>query len=178
MEIKFFDNNGIYNAYVEVNNEKYRVRSEVLILKNKKVYLKKSKEMNQYFRNYKIPGGSIEPNYGIIKTAEKEAKEESRIIIKDCHCINLSKPIIKKYEKIPEWHKTILWKNGFKYAGYVTFVCVAKYHDRYNGYIKKEDQEEEMLKGKWYDYLNDNSIIEEHKKAIELYIKNYSPEKL
>lgn len=163
MKIEFFDNDGIPNSYCELEGEKYRVRSEVLILKGDKVYLKKSNVKNQYDRYYKIPGGSVEPDYGVIETSIKEAQEESRINIKNCKELGF---ITQRYKTIPEWHKRLLWTKGLKYVGCMTYICVAEYQNKYTGYIKPEDQEEEMLHGNWYSI---NELTKEHREAIRKY---------
>lgn len=160
------DNNGIENAIMDYNNKQYRVRSEVLILDNRnKVYIVNTNKLNQYNRMYKIPGGSLSSNKGIIDTAISEAKEECRFNIINVKYSNYK--VISNYKFIPEWHKRILWPLGVKYYGVITFICVGIFKDYYNGFIKEQDMELEMLNGRFEDIDKLDKI---HKLAVENYI--------
>lgn len=160
------DHDGIENAVMDINGKQYRVRSEVLILDNSnRVYVVNCNKMNQYDRMYKIPGGSITSDNSIINTAINESKEECRFLIKDVMYTNIK--YINEYKYIPEWHKRILWPIGLKYSGSITFVCVARLCGHYDGYIKINDMEEEMLKGVFTNY---SGLTKLHREAINRYL--------
>lgn len=167
MKINYvYDPTGIANAYVTIKGEKYRVRSEVLVMKGDKVLINYTKKLNQYNRTYKIPGGSIEPENDIYGTVAKESKEECRVNIKNVWYPGIK--LIQRYTQIPEWHKEILWPLGLKYVGCVTFVLCAEYDSRYKGYIAPNDQEPDMLNAKFY-YPEQIPLIKAHIKAINGY---------
>lgn len=170
-QIKFiFDGDGTPNAYVTIKGEKYRVRAEVLVFKNAKtsdkILVNYTKKLNQYNRTYKIPGGSVEPEYDIYGTAAKESREECRVNIKDIWYSGLK--LTQRYRVIPEWHKEILWPIGLKYVGCVTFVMCAQFDSEYKGFIAPKDQEPDMLNAKFYD-PDKIPLIQAHIKAINAY---------
>lgn len=144
-----YDPIGIANAVMIIDGKQYRVRAEVLIKKDDKVYVNYTRKLNQYNRKYKIPGGSIMPGKSVEETVACEAREEARLLIKNVRFTG--EKIIQKYTRIPEWHKKILWPIGLKYAGSVTLVCIAEACGKYTGYIRPEDSEADMLEnGEFY----------------------------
>lgn len=144
-----YDPVGIANAVMEIDGKKYRVRAEVLITKGDKVYVNYTRQLNQYGRKYKIPGGSIIPGKSPEETVICEAREEARLLIRNVRFTG--KKLIQKYTKIPEWHKRILLPIGLKYVGTVTLICTAEACGKYTGYIRPEDSEADMLEnGKFY----------------------------
>lgn len=163
-----YDKHGISNAYVNEKEGKFRVRVETLIIKDGKVMINNTQKLNQYGRYYKIPGGSIEPGLSLEESAAKECREEVRANVVDfkycCKIKNL-------YKEIPEWHKRILWPLGLKYVGSLTYVFIGRYENKYNGYIKEQDQEVEMLNGcKFYDISKIKSVLcDEHREVLEKY---------
>lgn len=166
--IKFvYGLNGSANAVVKEAEGNFRVRVETLILKDDKVMINNTQKLNQYGRLYKIPGGSIEPGLTLEESAAKECREEVRANVVDlkycCKIKNLYKEII------PEWHKRLLWPLGLKYVGSLTYVFVAQYKDYFDGFIKEQDQELEMLEGcKFYNIDEiENILCNEHKEILK-----------
>lgn len=166
--IKFvYGLNGSPNAVAVETEGNFRVRVETLILKDGKVMINNTGKLNQYDRFYKIPGGSIEPGLTLEESAAKECREEVRANVVDlkycCKIKNLYKEII------PEWHKRLLWPLGLKYVGSLTYVFVAQYKDYFDGFIKEQDQELEMLEGcKFYDISEiKNVLCDEHREVLE-----------
>ena len=144
-----YDPEGIANAVMVIGGEKYRVRAEVLIKKGDKLYVNYTRRRNQYNRYYKIPGGSIMPSKSAEETVVCEAREEARLLIKNVRFT--CNKLIQRYTEIPEWHKRILWPLGLRYVGSVTLICMAEAYGRYDGYVKPEDSEPDMLNnGKFY----------------------------
>lgn len=163
-----YDKNGIANAVENINGNDFRVRVETLIVDGDKVMINNTGVLNQYGRKYKIPGGGIEPGMTLSESAAKECREEVRVNVTDLrYCCKIE----NMYKKIPEWHKRILWPLGLKYVGSITYVFVGRYKSKYNGYIKEQDQEAEMLNGcKFYDISEIKSVLcDEHREVLEKY---------
>lgn len=165
-KIKYiFDHNGIPNAYIEEDGEKYRVRVETLILKGKdKVLLYKTGKKDQYNRLYKIPGGSIEPGLSLEDVAEKECREEVRINIKNLKCRSKVK---MKYDEIPKWQKEVLWPLGLDCIGVIIFIYTATYDSKYNGDIDENDRDDNMYKHSRFYSIKDPIISIEHRKILD-----------
>lgn len=162
-----YDKHGIANAYVEENGEKYRVRIETLIIRNGKVLLNKTNKLNQYNRYYKIPGGSIEPGLSLEDSAIKECQEEVMMNVDNMKYCGKIKYI---YNSVPEWHKTILWPLGLKYKGCIVYVFIGEYRDKYEGYIKEQDLEPDMLNSRFYS-IDDIVLCKEHRKMLKDYFR-------
>ena len=168
MDIKYiYGNNNIANAYIEENGKKFRIRVEMLIVKDDKVLLNVTNKEDQYGRIYKIPGGSVEPDLTIEESVKKECKEEVRINVKDVQYCCKIKMI---YKSIPEWHKKVLWPIGLNYVGTMILVFTGNYSGKYNGYIKEEDRDPNMLKNSKFYNINDikDILSKEHRKALKI----------
>ena len=132
VEIKYFSSkmsNGdpTINAYILINGEMYRVRSELLVFNKErnKIYAIKLNEINQYGIKAILPGGSAEPRKTLKEQAIIETKEECEILVKNVFYSGAR--IVKKYAKYPKWQKELLWPLGYKYEGHCTFVFVGEF---------------------------------------------------
>lgn len=163
---------GIDNAIVHIkgSNEKFRGRSELLIINGNSIFLEKDKYgLCTYGAKmiYNVPGGSWDSGEDHFTSALREAKEEARIIAENpvytgSYAVIYDAPHRWVQEKIP---KNKQWK------GYYSEVYIATYKSKYAGHIDDADKDEEMAKkGKFYpieevyDKLN-----EVHRIAIDKY---------
>lgn len=166
MKINYVFRKGVPNAvYTDGEGRQWRVRAEVLIMKGGEIFINRTGKLNQYNRYYKIPGGSVEPDYGFEGTAFKESQEEARITIKNIRKVVMFK---RKYAVIPQWQKEMLYPIGVHYVGTITAVMVADYGSKFNGFVKPEDDEPDMrINGRFYA-LKDvwDLLADEHKEAI------------
>lgn len=155
------------------DGKNWRVRAEMLLFKEGKLYLVKQNKVNQYGVTYKLPGGGIDdPQEGIEETASRECKEEARII--PTNVVYTGVEVQHIYDKIPEWHKAILHPEGIYYDGSMTFICTGEYKQEYKSYVKKMDQQDEMTKGHFYTYEQVEGILsKEHKALFKKYLKDY-----
>jgi ADP-ribose pyrophosphatase YjhB (NUDIX family) len=137
----------VWNSYVIFNNKYYRERVEALIIKDNKVFLSKGSK-----NNFRIPGGSTEPNESLVEQLENECKEEARIKIKNPVFIGT---YIIDFDK-----ESGYWKDlPFKYSGYYIHLYIADYDKEYKGKIAEVDKDDNMIKyGNFYD-INDNEIL-------------------
>lgn len=168
-DIKYiYDHNGIPNAYIEENGKKYRVRVEVLIIKNNRVLLYKISKIDQYNRRYKIPGGSTEPGLSLEDVAKKECREEVRINIKN---LKYRSKMKIEYTEIPKWQKEILWPLGLNYVGVIVYIYTAEYDSKYNGVIDENDRDQDMLDNSRFYSIEDPILSIEHKEVLKQYKK-------
>ena len=137
-----YEHNGLYNSIVEVEGfkEKFRGRSEVLIIRGDYVYLSFNKD------GYKIPGGSWDRNEDRMYAAKREAEEESRIIVKN---IRSNGSYLEMYDKPKKWVLETIPKE-YQWTGYYTELYIAEYDKRYTGYIADEDKDDIIKTGKFY----------------------------
>jgi hypothetical protein len=156
------------------DGKNWRVRAEMLLFKEGKLYLVKQNKVNQYGVTYKLPGGGIDdPQEGIEETASRECKEEARII--PTNVVYTGVEVQHIYDKIPDWHKAILHPEGIYYDGSMTFICTGEYKQEYKSYVKKMDQQDEMTKGHFYTYEQIEGILsKEHKALFKKYLKEYN----
>jgi ABC-type bacteriocin/lantibiotic exporters, contain an N-terminal double-glycine peptidase domain len=158
---------GIWNSAKWVGNKFYRERVEVLILNdNNDIFLAPA---NKYY-SYTLPGGSIEPDIGIIETAIKETEEEARLIIKDVKFMNQYTD-----DRKHTWDIILNDDENVKlqYNGNINYVCVAKYDSRYHGAVNISDVDEKTASGRFKpmkEVYGDLSDI--HKKAIDGYLNS------
>ena len=162
---------GTYNAITYINGKMYRPRAEILILNEEgEILIRKSKEVNQYGTKYNLPGGGFD-NAGETPedVAIREATEEVRIIPKDVRFVNIM--YVSEYgDRVPEWHKRILWPEGIVYVGAVSYVCVGVYGKKYNAYIKKRDRQDYIDEYEFYPYNSIKDMLrQEHIEALESY---------
>ena len=155
------------------DGKNWRVRAEMLLFKEGKLYLVKQNKVNQYGVTYKLPGGGIDdPQEGIEETASRECKEEALII--PTNVVYTGVEVQHIYDKIPDWHKAILHPEGIYYDGSMTFICTGEYKQEYKSYVKKMDQQDEMTKGHFYTYEQVEGILsKEHKALFKKYLKDY-----
>ena len=162
--IKGYD--GTNHSYIIYKGDNYRVRVETLIVNDKdEVYIDKSDKYAKYGIQYRIPGGSVEPDRDFVTQAENECKEEVHINIKNVYysgqnCVMLFSP--NSNSGIP----------NFSYKGCISYIYVAEYNGKYHGYVKVADRDDMYKTGKFYKY-KDIKWLPAHKKALEDYFKSH-----
>ena len=162
--------NPIPNLILHKDNHTWRVRSEILLFKGDKLLLVKTGKMNQYGVTYIIPGGGIDtPSEYIEVAAARECKEEAHITPKNVRYTGITSS--KLYKITPWWHKDVLWPDGIKYDGYMTFICTGEYDGEYKGYVKVMDRQSDFKNQKFYSYDECKDILsKEHKELFEKYL--------
>jgi 8-oxo-dGTP pyrophosphatase MutT (NUDIX family) len=155
--IKGNSNDEIWNSIERINGKNYRQRVEALVFNDKGQVLLSSKKPD-----YKIIGGSTEPDITMEQAVYKEGKEEARIKIKDIKYTN-----IMYSDKLRPNH----WLNDIsdiKYEGFTTYIFVGKYVGEFKGTVKDHDTDDKIKDSKWYDIDEVYSILREpHKKVID-----------
>lgn len=148
-------NKKVWNSLVLINNKRYRERVETLIIKGDKVLLRFIDDTN-----YKLPGGSSEPNSSLMQQAINECQEEVHITPKN----------LKYYGAY-----TKPYVNGSDYYGYYAHVFVGEYGEAYTKRVAAEDRDDKMLKEcKWYPIKSVYKKLQsEHRNAIDLYKNNH-----
>jgi len=138
---------GVWNSYVMYDDKYYRERVEGLIIRDNKVFLSKANG-----NNWRIPGGSTEPNETVCEQLVNECKEEARICIKNPEFIGT---YIKDFDKESNYWKDL----PFKYSGYYIHLYIAEYDKSYTGHIDEVDEDKNMIKyGKWFN-LDDEDML-------------------
>ena len=162
--IKGYD--GTNHAYIIYKGNNYRVRVETLIVNDKgDVYIDKSDKYAKYGIQYRIPGGSVEPDRDFVTQAENECKEEVHINIKNAYYSGQNWVMLfppNSNSGIP----------NFSYKGCISYIYVAEYNGKYHGYVKVADRDDMYKTGKFYKY-KDVKWLPEHKKALEDYFKSH-----
>lgn len=153
------------------DKKNWRVRTELLLFKDDKVFLCKQDKVNQYGNKYKIPGGGIDdPSESVEIGAARECEEEALIIPKNVRYSGVS--IQKVYEVTPWWHPLILHPEGIKYDGSISFVCTGLYSKDFKGYVKKMHQDD-TKNGHFYSWNEAKDILSpEHKKLFKEYLES------
>ena len=161
--------NGKNYPIVTIGNKMYKPRAELLILRENKVFLYMDNGTSLFDQKYRVPGGGIDKkDKDITDTAIREAQEEARITAKNV--VYSGHSVVMPYIRESTWQKEHLWPYGVKYAGGVSYICVAEYSSEYRKRVDKSDQDV-IENGKWYK-LEDvkDLLIAEHKSAILEYL--------
>ena len=170
-DVKYIEINGTWNSYVEIKGKKYRVRSEIMILNDKnEVYMQEISEAEKKKTgfDYYLPGGSLEPGISIVGQSLKEAKEETKLIIKDCRYTGVR--YVFEFKEFPKQHIEKFHPYGLIYYGSITYVTAGRVDKHYSGYVKVEDRQPDMLnKGKFVPTSKLNKL---HKKALKMYFES------
>ena len=145
---------GVWNSIEWMDTQPFRLRSELLVIKDNKIFLQLRDKPDQYNRRYKIPGGGTEPGVSLIDQAKKECEEEARIKTKNV--VDTGIVFTTNYgENYPEWQVKDLHPRGLKYEGVITHVLVGWYDGKYTGHVHEKDKDEKMIRdGKFYDISN------------------------
>ena len=161
---------GVPMLIMHKNNKNWRMRSELLLFKDNKLFLAKEDKVNSYGLKYKLPGGGIDgTNESIESSAARECEEEAKITPKNLKYTGIE--IEYKYPNPPSWHLLILNPDGIYYDGAISFVCIAEYDKPYEGSVKKMDQDPAVSKGRFYSYDEVKDILsEKHKKLFKDHI--------
>jgi ADP-ribose pyrophosphatase YjhB (NUDIX family) len=162
-------NKALPNLILHHKNKNWRVRAELLLFKEDKLFLYKKDKMNQYGTYYNIPGGGIDdPKEYIESAAARECEEECLIIPKNVRYTGVT--VSKVYDKKPAWHAVTLNRDGIYYDGSISFICTGEYDKKYTKYVKKMDQDV-MKNGSFYSYDEVKDLLsKEHKKIFEDYL--------
>lgn len=163
----FTDPDGIFNSIVTVDGstKRLRGRGEMIILSQdrKKILLPIKNGV------VKLPGGSFEKNERHMDTAIRETKEEIRVKVKDVFDPDINYVVL---EPVHDWVREKIPEDKW-WDGHYTEVFVGTYDGPFKGKVDEHDADPSQLKGtKWYD-LDDttlNSLRQEHRDAIEMYI--------
>ena len=125
------------------------------------------KEKNEF----NAPGGGIDKKESPMDAAIRECKEEVRIVVEDPLFVGM----LIEYNKTPkQWVKEHVKNSEDWWYGYYTYIHAGMYSKKYTGKIAERDQDQEMMKGKWYnveDLFNDKDFTKEYTNAIKKYIK-------
>lgn len=164
----FTDPDGIFNSIivtVDGSTKRLRGRGEMIILSQdrKKILLPIKNGV------VKLPGGSFEKNERHMDTAIRETKEEIRVKVKDVFDPDINYVVL---EPVHDWVREKIPEDKW-WDGHYTEVFVGTYDGPFKGKVDEHDADPSQLKGtKWYD-LDDttlNSLRQEHRDAIEMYI--------
>lgn len=163
----FTDPDGIFNSIVTVDGstKRLRGRGEMIILSQdrKKILLPIKNGV------VKLPSGSFEKNERHMDTAIRETKEEIRVKVKDVFDPDINYVVL---EPVHDWVREKIPEDKW-WDGHYTEVFVGTYDGPFKGKVDEHDADPSQLKGtKWYD-LDDttlNSLRQEHRDAIEMYI--------
>lgn len=158
---------GLNNAVLKLKGETNysRGRSELLIVRGDKVFLRLKKE-----GKYNIPGGGWEPEEPHSIAAIREAAEEARILTYE------PKYISTYIQSMPKPHDWVLKEVPQKYVWYSYYneLYLAEYKGSYKGHIDKMDQDNNMYKkGKFYPIESVLPILKKpHQDALIEYMNN------
>lgn len=147
----WYGDNHVWNSLVVRGRKRYRERVEVLIHRDDNVLLRIKTD-----KTYALPGGSSEPAHSLKDQAIKECQEEVHITPKDLiYYGSYTKPYTK----------------GSDYDGYICHYFIGRYDKPYTGKVRKEDQDDKMLKeSKWYPLGEvDTLLSDEHMNALHDY---------
>ena len=159
--------NDRYNPIVEIEGESVRMRgrSELLIIKDNKIYLSKIKR--GLCGNYDVPGGAWDEGENHSSSASREAEEEARLKSKN---VKYSGFYYVVKDQPHEWVKNNI-DPQLQWSGYYTEVFIGEYDGIYTGEIADIDKDELIDTGKFYPI---DEVYEElhpaHKRAIDEYI--------
>ena len=159
------DKNGVISTLITTKSENYimRARSEVLILKDDKIFINFKRD-----GGYSFPGGGWDEGESPIDAAIREAKEEVRIIVKDLKPCGTQ---TGKYDKIEEWIKEKYKKSDW-WEGYYCTSFIGQFDSTYTGYIAPEDEDDMLKTGSFRDIKEVYPFLSDfHKEAIRNYFK-------
>lgn len=162
----YYGSNGIWNAIIVFTNDEhiYRHRVETLIINDKdEIFVKVG--ING---KYSLPCGSVEKNIPHIMQAYNECKEEARILVKDLEYTGIDyKEIL---HDLPKW---IQYQNDINWNGKYTEIFIGKYDKKYDGFIRKEDRDHNIITGEFLSFKECFKFFrKEHREAIYWYVKN------
>lgn len=155
----YYDINNNWNSIIKLNKYPdmvFRGRVEVFIFKDDMIYMH---ILNS--NKYRIPGGSFNIENTNIDQVYKEAKEETKILVKDIQYTGIN------YIKIFD-NRNRSGGRAIKWDGTYNEVYIAKYDKLYNGHIKNSVYDYDMHNlGRFYKLKNViNNLSDDHKKAL------------
>lgn len=149
---------GIYNSYVMIEgyNKPLRGRSEILVVKDNKVFLSLKND------SYKIPGGTWDENEDHMQSAVRECNEEALMNVKNTRYVG-------SYVELSEpknWMKDKIPKDQWWY-GYYIDVYIGEYSGKYIGHVNQHDKDSIGQIGKFYDISKYwDQLKDIHKEAL------------
>lgn len=163
----YYNDEGLYNSLVKVKSidKPLRGRSEMIIFSSdkKKIFVNFKKD-----GTYTLPGGGWDEGEDPMFAAIREAREETRIIVKD---VQYGGNYINLFKKYPDWMIEKKVDIDKRWIGKFSEVYVGTYEKPYTGEIDDIDQDDIIDKGKFYNW---DSIIDKlnpvHQQAIRLYL--------
>ena len=162
------DINGVASTLVTTASEKYimRARSEVLILKDDKIFIDLKKD-----GKYSFPGGGWNPGESPMDATIRETREEVRINVRDLKPCGTQ---IGKYDKIEDWMKEKYKKSDW-WEGFYCTSFIGQYDGTYTGYVRPEDEDDMIKSGSFVEIKEVYPILSDfHKEAIRSYFKDGS----
>jgi ribosomal protein S18 acetylase RimI-like enzyme len=156
----FKSSNNIYNVNVKIKgfNKWLRGRSELLVIKDNKIYLKKDSK-----KGYSIPGGGWEENEDHNLSAIRETNEEAKIKVKNVNYVCS----YAAYFPPKDWVKERISEENWWYGEYIE-LYIGEYDGEFKGKIEDIDKSDYMASGKFYDIKSVyKDLIPQHQKAID-----------
>ena len=156
----FKSSNNIYNVNVKIKGfDKWlRGRSELLIIKDNKIYLKKDSK-----KGYSIPGGGWDENEDHNLSAIRETNEEAKIKVKNVNYVSS----YVAYFPPKDWVKERISEENWWYGEYIE-LYIGEYDGEFKGKIEDVDKSDYMASGKFYDIKSVyKDLIPQHQKAID-----------
>ena len=143
-----------------------RGRSEILILKDDKVFLCFDRPTS-IDKRYRLPGGGWNKDEDHMKSAIREAEEEAKIKTKN---VMYYDTYIDVYDTPKRWVMKRIPEKYWWY-GYYTDVYVGEYDGKFTGYVNIQDRDSDMVKdGEFYNIEEVWDILNPyHKDAINAY---------
>jgi ribosomal protein S18 acetylase RimI-like enzyme len=156
----FKSSDNIYNVNVKIKgfNKWLRGRSELLVIKDNKIYLKKDSK-----KGYSIPGGGWEENEDHNLAAIRETNEEAKIKVKNVNYVCS----YAAYFPPKDWVKERISEENWWYGEYIE-LYIGEYDGEFKGKIEDIDKSDYMASGKFYDIKSVyKDLIPQHQKAID-----------
>ncbi|MCM1230127.1 MAG: GNAT family N-acetyltransferase [Ruminococcus flavefaciens] len=139
---------GVWNSKRVIKGKSYREIVETIIVRGDQILIRIKPD-----GSYRFPGGSTEPNITLAQQAIKECQEEVHVTPKN----------LKYYG-----HYQFFFDKGIEYDGKYVHVFVGEYDKDFNGYVKKVDQDEKMLKESTWRPISEvySMLQKEHQDAL------------
>lgn len=142
-----------WNSIVEIDGKKYRERSEILLIRDGKIFISRQDD-----GTYKIPGGGTEPNKSCKDQCTRECQEEAFITPKNL------KYILTYKDKYPNQSP------NNDYVGHVTYLYIGEYDRKFTGNVAPTDKDSRISKGDFFEIEEIyDELIEPHRQGLMKY---------
>ena len=142
-----------WNSIVEINGKKYRERSEILLIKDGKIFISRQDD-----GTYKIPGGGTEPNKSCEEQCSRECQEEAFITPKNLRYV------LTYRDKYPNPSP------NNDYVGHITYLYIGEYDRKFTGNVAPTDRDSRISKGDFFEIEEIyDELIEPHKQGLMRY---------